>query len=136
MTVGVGFLGRAMILTFGGASIPGIVTKGLSLDDTPVDTSDDQSSGNGEYLAEPGRKDRSITLSIKVKNLDLVQSKLETTSQIYAVTLTFPDGASTGSVVSGDAFFNNFALTGEHEGLTTADITLTFSGDVSFTAAT
>lgn len=136
MSVGVGFLGRAVDFTLGGATIAGVVSKSLSINNTPVDTSDDDSSGNAEYLAEPGRRDITIGLSLKVKNLDLVQSIIDNNSQIYASLLTFPDGTTTNSTLTGDVFLNSVNLTGEHEALTTMDVELTYSGAVTFTAAT
>ena len=136
MSVGVGFLGRAVDFTLGGATIAGVVSKSLSINNTPVDTSDDDSSGNAEYLAEMGRQDITIGLSLKVKNLDLVQSIIDNDSQIYASLLTFPDGTTTNSTLAGDVVLNSVNLTGEHEALTTMDVELTYSGAVTFTAAT
>lgn len=136
MSVGVGFLGREIDFTLGGSTLAGIVSKSLSMNNAPVDTSDDTSAGNAEYLAIPGRKDVTMGLSLKCKNLDLVQSFFDNTSQMYAVLVTFPDGTTTNSTIAGDAFMTSTSLEGEHEGLTTIDIELTFSGAVTFTAAT
>lgn len=136
MSVGVGFLGREIDFTMGGSTLAGVVSKSLSMNNSPIDTSDDQSSGNAEYLAIAGRKDVTIGLSLKCKNLDLVQSYFDNTSQIYAVLITFPDGTNTNSTIAGDAFVTSTSLEGEHEGLTTVDIELSFSGAVTFTAAT
>lgn len=136
MSVGVGFLGRDIDFTIGGATIAGLVSKSLSINASAVDTSDDVSNGWAEYLATPGRRDVTIGLSLKVKNLDLVQSIIDNTSQIYATLLTFPDGTLTNSTLAGDAFLTDLSLSGEHEDLTTIDINLTYSGVVTFTAAT
>lgn len=136
MTAGVGFLGREVDFSFGGATILGVVSKSLAINNSPVDTSDDDSQGWAEYLAEPGRKDVTLGLSLKVKNLSLVQAALQTGSQIYATTLTFPDGSNAGSRITGDVFLNSVSPNGEHEGLFLMDIELTYSGPVTFTAAT
>jgi len=136
MSVGVGFLGRDIDFTIGGATIAGTVSKSFSYSGAPVDTSDDFSDGNKEYLAEPGSKEYTIGLSLKVKNLDLVQSVIDNTSQIYATNITFPDGTTTGSEIAGDAFLASLSLTGEHEDLTTMDVELNYSGPITFTAAT
>lgn len=136
MSVGVGFLGREIDFTLGGATLAGVVSKSLSINNTPVDTSDDDSSGNKEYLATPGSKEITIGLSLKAKNLDLIQSAIDNTSQIYATVITFPDGTTTNSDITGDAFLASVSLSGEHEELTTIDIELNYSGAVTFTAAT
>lgn len=136
MTVGIGFLGRQVDFTIGGATLAGIVSKSLAINNTPVDTSDDNSNGWAEMLAVPGRKEVTISISTKVKSLDMVMSAINNASQIYAVVITFPDGTTTNSTITGDAFLSSVSPTGEHEGLTTLDFEMSFSGEVTFTAAT
>jgi len=136
MSVGVGFLGRQIDFTLGGATLAGIVSKSLSINNSAVDTSDDDSNGWAESLATPGRKEITIGLSLKAKNLGLIQSAIDNTSQIYASLLTFPDGTSTPSTIAGDVFMTTVSLSGEHEDLTTVDVELMYSGEPTFTAAT
>ncbi|MGI9555538.1 MAG: phage tail tube protein [Cyanophyceae cyanobacterium] len=136
MSVGVGFLGRQIDFTLGGATLAGIVSKSLSINNSAVDTSDDDSNGWAESLATPGRKEITIGLSLKAKNLSLIQSAIDNTSQIYASLLTFPDGTSTPSTLAGDVFMTTVSLSGEHEDLTTIDVELMYSGEPTFTAAT
>lgn len=136
MSVGVGFLGRQIDFTLGGATLAGIVSKSLSINNSAVDTSDDDSNGWAESLATPGRKEITIGLSLKAKNLSLIQSAIDNTSQIYASLLTFPDGTSTPSTLAGDVFMTTVSLSGEHEDLTTIDVELMYSGEPAFTAAT
>jgi len=136
MSVGVGFLGRQIDFTLGGATLAGIVSKSLSINNSAVDTSDDDSNGWAESLATPGRKEITIGLSLKAKNISLIQSAIDNTSQIYASLLTFPDGTSTPSTIAGDVFMTTVSLSGEHEDLTTVDVELMYSGEPTFTAAT
>ena len=136
MSTGVGFLGRQIDFTLGGATLAGIVSKSLSINNSAVDTSDDDSSGWAESLATPGRKEITVGLSLKAKNLSLIQSAINNTSQIYASLLTFPDGTSTPSTIAGDVFMTSVSLSGEHEDLTTIDVELMYSGEPTFTAAT
>jgi len=136
MSVGVGFLGRQIDFTLGGATLAGIVSKSLSINNSAVDTSDDDSNGWAESLATPGRKEITIGLSLKAKNISLIQSAIDNTSQIYASLLTFPDGTSTPSRIAGDVFMTTVSLSGEHEDLTTVDVDLMYSGEPTFTAAT
>jgi predicted secreted protein len=136
MTVGVGFLGREIDFTLGGATLAGVVSKSLSMANAAIDTSDDNSNGWAEMLAVPGRKDVTIGLSLKAKNLDLVLSYFQNESQVYASLLTFPDGTNTPTTLEGDVFVTSTSLAGEHEGLTTIDIELTYSGQIIPTPAT
>ena len=136
MSVGVGFLGRQIDFTLVGATLAGIVSKSLSINNSAVDTSDDDSNGWAESLATPGRKEITIGLSLKAKNISLIQSAIDNTSQIYASLLTFPDGTSTPSTLAGDVFMTTVSLSGEHEDLTTIDVELMYSGEPTFTAAT
>ena len=136
MSVGVGFYGREIDFTMGGVTLAGVVSKSLSISNSPVDTSDDSSNGLAEYLAKPGRKETTIGLSLKVKNLNLIKSALDNASQMYASVLTFPDGTTTNSTMTGDVFMGNVSLSGEHEDLVTMDVELTYSGAIVFVSAT
>ena len=136
MSVGVGFLGRQVDFTLGGATLAGVVSKSLSISNSAVDTSDDDSNGWAESLATPGRKEITIGLSLKAKNLSLVQSAIDNDSQIYATLITFPDGTTTNSTLAGDAFLTTTSMSVEHEDLATIDIELMYSGEPTFTAAT
>ena len=124
--------GRQVILTVGGQNILGVRTKGLTVNNEPIDTSDDNSAGWQEFDAIPGQKAVELPISGMVKNLELLRAIMGTGSQIYACTLTYPDG---GSVVSGDFMLANYTETGEYNGAYTFDITLQSSGAVTFTAA-
>ena len=136
MSVGVGFLGRQIDFTLGGATLAGVVSKSLSISNSAVDTSDDDSDGWAESLATPGRKEITIGLSLKAKNISLIQSAIDNESQIYASLLTFPDGTSTPSTIAGDVFMSTVSMPSEHEDLTTIDVELMYSGAPTFTAAT
>ena len=87
-------------------------------------------------MATPGRKDFTVGFSGKVKNLDLLLSIINNTTQIYATVITFPDGSVTNSTITGDAAFMDFSITGEHEGMTTFDMNIAFSGVVTMVAGT
>jgi hypothetical protein len=136
MSVGVGFYGREIDFTMGGVTLAGVVSKSLSINNSPVDTSDDSSNGFAESMATPARKETTLGLSLKVKNLNLIKSAIDNTSQIYASVLTFPDGVTTGSTMTGDVFMSVVSLSGEHEDLTTMDVELMYSGPIVFVAAT
>lgn len=131
MAVGLGVVGREVALTMGGQSILGVQTKGLTVNNEQLDTTDENSSGWAEALALPGQKSVEFPFSGVVKNLELLRSIMTGAdqSQIYAISLTYPDG----STVAGDFFLSNYTETGEYNGLYTFDVSMASSGEPTFT---
>lgn len=130
MAVGKGFAGRKIALTIGGVGSLPIQTKGLSVNNEMIDVTSDTSDGWATALAEPGQRSVEITFSGVVENLSLLMSAISNTSQIYAITMTFPDG----STVTGDFSFGTYSLTGETAAGTTFEQSMASSGEVTFTA--
>lgn len=135
MAAGVGVLGREVTLTVAGQSIAGVQTKGLTCNNEPVDVTDDAAGGWRLVMARPGLKTVDLAISGITKNLELVRSFFSSAnsgSQIYPVTLTYPDG----SIVTGDFMLQSISKTGESNAGTTFDSSWQSSGAVTFTAGT
>lgn len=135
-SVGVGMIGREVTFTLGGDPVVGVNSKGFTFNNEPLDTTDDNSAGWQERLAKPGRKSLEFTISGMIKNLELLQAYANSTSQIFAFVVTYPDGTTTNSTLSFNAFLDNLADTGESNGLTTFDATFSSSGALTFTPGT
>ena len=131
MAVGIGIKGRQRVLILGGGSPIGVQTKGLSLNNTRLDTTDDNSSGWAEATADGGLKSVAFTADGVLKNLELMNSYFGS-SQAFALTLTYPDN----SVVSGDFFMDSFEETGTNDELTTFTASFSSTGTVTFTPGT
>jgi predicted secreted protein len=131
MSSGIGIIGREVTVTVGAATILGVLSKSLSFNNTPLDTTDDQSDGWQERLAIAGRKSVEFGLSGQVKNLDLVAAYFGE-SQLFAVSVAYPDG----STLTFDAFMDSFSHSGAEGELTTFEATFSSSGEPVFTAAT
>lgn len=129
MSVGIGIVGRQVLVTIGSQSILGVQTKGLTLNNERLDTTDDNASGWAEAMATAGQKSVEMPISGLLKNLELLAAYYNS-SQIFAATVTYPDG----STVEGDFFLESFSHTGEYNGLSTFDATFSSSGEVTFTA--
>ena len=129
MSAGISIKGRQVVMTLGGQSILGVQTKGLTVNNEMIATTDDNSSGWQEFDAIPGAKSVELPISGMIKNLELLRAIMGTGSQIYAVTLTYPDGSS----VSGDFGLANYTETGEFNTAYTFDVTLASSGAITFT---
>ena len=132
MAVGVGFTGRKVLLTIGGAGSIAIQEKSVSINLEPVDVTSDTSGGWTTVLAEPGNKSLELGFSGVVENLNLVMSVMNNISQIYACTLTYPEG----SVISGDFFFGSLGNTAPYKEAYTFESSMSSSGAVTFTAGT
>ena len=129
MSAGISQKGRQVTMTLGGQNILGVQTKGLTVNNEMIATTDDNSSGWQEFDAIPGAKNVELPFSGMVKNLEMLRAIMGTGSQIYAVTLTYSDG----SVVAGDFALANYSETGEFNSAYTFDVTLQSSGAVTFT---
>lgn len=132
MAVGKGFAGRKVTLTIGGVGNIAITTKGLSVNNSMIDVTNDQSDGWATALAEPGQRAIELTFSGVVENLNLLMSAISNTSQIYACVLTYPEG----STVTGDFSFGTFSDTGEYNEKDTFEASMASSGEVVFVAGT
>ena len=131
MSVGIGFIGRAVVATVGGSALGGVITKGVTLNNERLDTTDDASSGWAEALGIAGLKSCEYSISGTLKNLELMATWAGN-SQIMEVILTYPDG----STLTFDGFMDSFSPTGESNGLLTYDASFSSSGVVAFVAGT
>ena len=130
MSAGIGIIGRDVVMTIAGQTVLGVRVKGVTMNNERLDTTDDGSDGWAQALAVAGRKAVEFSVSGMVKNLELVRAYFATDSQIFAVSLTYPDG----SIVAGDFFFDSLNPTGEENALVTFDASFSSSGAVTFTA--
>jgi predicted secreted protein len=132
MTVGVGVLGRDVILTVAGQAIAGTQTKGLTCNNELIDVTDDAAGGWRQVMARPGLKTVDIAISGVLKNLELMRSFFNAAnsgSQVYAVSVTYPDG----SIVAGNFALASFSETGESNAGKTFDSSWQSTGVLTFT---
>lgn len=128
MSVGVGIVGREVTFTMGGGVLAGVLSKNITLNNEPLDTTDDQGSGWQQRLAKSGRKSIEFAVNGLLKNLEVVRSYFED-SNMFAVVITYPDG----STLSFDAYLDNFSTGGAENELITFDASFSSSGVPTFT---
>lgn len=133
MSVGIGIVGREITFTVGGSAVLGVTSKSNSLTNELGDTTDDNSSGNTEYLATAILQSSEFSVSGTLKNLELL-SAFFGASIIYEVIETFPDGS--GSTLTYDAALTSFSYSAESNSLTTYEATFSRSGGTNFVAGT
>jgi hypothetical protein len=140
MSVGTGWVVRSVKITsFGGSTLAGVLTKDFSIAISNLDTSDDSSGGNAEYLSEPARIDETMSVSGISKNLDLllsIKTNVKNGQNVYATVITFPDGTTTPTTWTGDIVINSFNIGNPKEELGTYEMECAFSGESTVTAAT
>lgn len=133
-----GYKGRSFLLKLGdGATVEaftaigGIQSKSLSINNNPVDVSDD-SAGYQKMLPDGGIQSMELSGSGIIKN----------NAQIKAVVLAAKNRtvknwqlvSGLGDQYEGEFVISSFQRTGNHDGAETFSITLTSSGDIEYTA--
>jgi len=129
MTVGIGIVGRQVLMTVGGQTILGVQSKGGEHTNTKLDVSDDQANGWVTSLAIAGEKGVAHPISGVLKNLELLKAYYDA-SQAFEIVFTFPDG----STETGDFYMETFTVTGQYKELFTFDASFTSTGAVTFVA--
>lgn len=129
MSAGISIKGRQVLMTIGGQNILGLQSKGLTVNNTFVETTDDNANGWTEFDAVPGSKSAELPFSGIVKNLEMLRAIMQSGSNIFAITMTYPDG----STVAGDFAMNSYTETGESNEGYTFEVSLASSGAITFT---
>ena len=133
MSVGIKIAGRDVVVNVGGQLLVGQLSKNISFNGEPFDTTDDTASGWTELAAESAVRSIEMGLGGPLKNLELV-ALFFGTSQMVEVVWTFPDG--TGSTITFDAFMGAVSTSGESNANMTWETTLNSSGEPQFVAGT
>tara|TARA_R110000851_G_scaffold128538_1_gene261033 strand:- start:348 stop:737 length:390 start_codon:yes stop_codon:yes gene_type:complete len=127
-----GFAGRKALLTVGGVGNIAIMSKGLTVNNEMIDTTNDTSGGWKTGLFEAGQKACELSFSGVVENLSLLMSIFTNVSQTYACVLTYPDG----STVTGNFDFGSYSDSGETADKYTFEASMASNGAVVFVAGT
>jgi predicted secreted protein len=115
--------------------VAGVRTKGLNINGSPIDITNDDDEAVRKLLNEPGQIDVSISVAGVLKNETLIQEALDAADRVQATEFRWP-GSITDGKLAGDFFLATFGITGEYQGHATFEATLESAGVVAFTAAT
>ena len=129
--VGIGIIGRSVTFSIGGAAVVGVISKSLTFNNESLDSTDDDSSGWQEFLAEPGLKSVEFSVTAKAKNLEMVNAYFNS-SQIFAVVVDYPEG----SQLTFNAFLNSVSDSYNSNELGEIEFPFASSGPVTFTPGT
>lgn len=105
-------IGRAVVLSRGATPIAGVRTKSISIENEPIDFTDDDSAGWRELADQAGRKEVNISVSGLYTGGGLADLALSASDITDTFTLTYPGGRS----ISGTFNITSYSETGEHEG--------------------
>lgn len=128
LTVAIGTDGSEVTLT-------GVRTKSFTINNEPVDITNDDDNAWRDYLAEPGQK--SIGLSIDGVSVDDDALALASSASDVSTNclITFPlGGGTTPASYEGTAFITSYQETGEYNGAVTYSLALESMGSWTYTA--
>ena len=130
-------IGRNVVLTWNGSAVAGGKPTGMTINNTAVDVTTNDSGGWRTLLAESGQQNVDLTISGILVDSTLMAASIS--GDTTAPTLfTFPkelDGDTTsGPVIGGTFKMVSFATGEETEAGVTFDASFQSSGEVTFTA--
>lgn len=126
-----GFVGRRIVLTWGGQEIEGVQQKGIALSGTPVDVTSDDNDGWRSVLAEPGQNEVTLSLSGVTKS-QVLKEDWFAGERTKAVAITYPDGGQ----IAGQFYLSTYTDNGPFAAGTTFDCELMSTGVVTYTPPT
>lgn len=131
MSVDIKMVGTDITGTYGGATLIGVVTKGINFNGEILDMTDEDSSGWQSLAAVHGLKSLEFPISGPLKNLELIGLYFGT-SQAVEIVWTFPEG----SVITADGVLSNLTASGDANTPYTWDATFASSGVPVYVAGT
>lgn len=127
MSIASGFVGRDLVMGWGGSPIAGVREKGLAFDGEPINVTDDDDDGWRTLLTDVGERQVDLSLSGVTKSHALKTDFLNGTQRV--ATFTYPDGA----VLTVTAQISSYQETGSYQDATTFEATVMSSGVVTLT---
>lgn len=132
MSVGIVIKGRNVVVTVGSAKLIGVLSKNISFNGEPFDTTDDDALGWQQLSADHMLKSLEAGFSGLLKNLELVGVYFGA-SQAAEIIWTFPDG---GTTITFDGVMGALSVAMDSNGGATYDTTFKSSGVPVYVAAT
>lgn len=128
-------IGRDLTVAIGTASsevvIAGVRTKSITINNEPVDTTNDDDSGVRKMLAEPGVKAVDVSVEGVVEDDIALALSMSATNIITSCEITYPSGAT----LAGDFAIASFAESGTNNDAVTFTLELQSADTVTYTAA-
>lgn len=122
--------GRSLLVKRGAVVIAGLRTKGVSINNEPIDVTTDDEAGYRTLLGDPGAKSLDLSIEGITKDDDLRVAILASGSMMLTdVTITYPDGG----ILDGDFFFASLEETGAYNEAVTFSGSLQSSGQWTYT---
>jgi len=119
--------GRSIGVTWNGQAVAKVRTKGVQINNEPIDITGDDDDGWRNILEEAGEKQVNLTVAGVVVDSVLKEAALAE-DVVAAAALTYPDGAT----LSGQFFIASYSETGEYNGAATFEAELQSKGPVAY----
>jgi len=116
--------GRDLTISSAGVTIAGVRTKGISVNRTPIDVTNEDDDGVRKLLVEAGEVTVDISMDGVTKNSTLRSAALDPTNALEALTITFPDA----STITGSFFITSYEETGTYNDAITFSASLQSAG--------
>lgn len=124
--------GRDFLVKIGGTAIAGAQEGGMSVDNSPIDITDNGDAGFRTLANFTGPRSMDLSMSGVWKDATVRDLAIGVTSPLLTdATLDFADGGA----ITGDFYLANYEETGTHDGAVTFTGTLQSSGAWAYVAA-
>jgi TP901-1 family phage major tail protein len=120
-------LGRDCVLSINAVKVASIRTKSMTINNAPVDVTDDDSATWRELWAVPGQKSIELSGAGLLYNSTNFAIAMQTNTVVEDCTLTFA-----GGTLSGNFFITSFSVTGEYNNASTFEVKLQSIGSCTF----
>lgn len=123
--------GRNLVIKKNSTAIAGVRTKGIAVNNEPIDVTTDDEDGVRTLLSDPATTAVNLSVEGLTKDRVLRQAILGGGSLMLTdITIDYPNG----DTLSGNFFFGSLEETGEYQGAVTFTGELQSSGTITYSA--
>tara|TARA_R110000796_G_scaffold227799_1_gene344797 strand:- start:611 stop:1015 length:405 start_codon:yes stop_codon:yes gene_type:complete len=129
-----GYNGRDMTITWDSSVLTGVRTRGVTINNEPVDITTDDDSGFRALLADPGTRSVDFDVAGITSDEILIAEMFQAigSGDHETVSLALPTGNGT---IAGSGMVTNLNINGSHDGAVEFTCTILSSGTVTYTAS-
>lgn len=123
--------GRTLLVKRNAVLVAGARTKGITINGSPIDVTNDDDDGIRKLLSVPGQIDVEISVAGILLNDNLIAESLSASSRTQNTQFLFGSG-SPDNGFTGSFFMASLKITGEYQGAVTFEATFQSAGAVTY----